>query len=94
LATFWQALDLARRLHSIRHLIVLEHRDCGAYALVLGGDLAKKPAAETHIHAEMTGKLAASLRQRHPEISLWRSSWRWTAPSSACLPREGCRASN
>jgi carbonic anhydrase len=69
LATFWQTLDLARRLHSISHLIVLEHRDCGAYALVLGEDFAKKPAAEIHIHAEMTGKLAASLRQRRPEIS-------------------------
>jgi hypothetical protein len=67
-ATFWQTLDLARRLHGISHLIVLEHRDCGAYALVLGEDFAKKPAAETHIHAEMTGKLAAMVRQRHPEI--------------------------
>lgn len=68
-ATFWQTLDLARRLHGISHLIVLEHRDCGAYALVLGEDFANDPTAETRIHAEMTGKLAASLRQRHPEIS-------------------------
>jgi hypothetical protein len=68
-ATFWQTLDLARQLHGISHLIVLEHRDCGAYALVLGEDFANDPTAETRIHAEMTGKLAALLRQRHPEIS-------------------------
>ncbi len=68
-ATFWQTLDLARQLHGISHLIVLEHRDCGAYALVLGEDFAKHPAAETRIHAEMTGKLAALLRQRYAEIS-------------------------
>jgi carbonic anhydrase len=68
-ATFWETLDLARRLHGVSHLILLDHRDCGAYTLVLGEDFAKKPAAETRIHAEMTGKVAAMVRQRHPEIS-------------------------
>ena len=68
-ATFWQTLDLARRLHGVSHLILLDHRDCGAYTLVLGEDFAKNPAAETRIHAEMTGKVAAMVRQRHPEIS-------------------------
>jgi carbonic anhydrase len=56
-------------LHGISHVIVVEHRDCRAYALVLGENFANDPTAETRIHAEMTGKLAASLRQRHPEIS-------------------------
>jgi hypothetical protein len=35
----------------------------------LGENFANDPTAETRIHAEMTGKLAASLRQRRPEIS-------------------------
>lgn len=67
--TFWQHLDLARELHGIQHLLILEHRDCGAYTVLLGEDFAKNPAAETRIHAQMAGKLAALVKQRHPELT-------------------------
>ena len=67
--TFWQHVDIARKLHGIQHLVILEHRDCGAYAVLLGEDFAKNPAAETRIHAQMAGKLAALMKQRHPELT-------------------------
>jgi len=34
-ATFWEHLDVAIKLHHIRKVIVLDHRDCGAYKIVL-----------------------------------------------------------
>ena len=34
--TFWDHLDTAIQLHHIHRVIVLDHRDCGAYRLFLG----------------------------------------------------------
>src|SRR5215475_13678731 len=32
--TFWDHLDLAIRLHSIRRVIMLDHRECGSYRVI------------------------------------------------------------
>src|SRR5215813_7233755 len=33
--TFWDHLDLAIKLHKIRKVMILDHRKCGAYDLIL-----------------------------------------------------------
>ena len=33
---FWQHLDVAKQLHHIEQVIVIDHRDCGAYKPALG----------------------------------------------------------
>ena len=40
-AAFWKHLELALQLHHIRRVVVLDHRDCGAYKLVLGPDVVR-----------------------------------------------------
>ncbi|MFL6230679.1 MAG: carbonic anhydrase [Pyrinomonadaceae bacterium] len=48
--TFWDHLALAIDLHKIHEVIILDHRDCGAYKLILGEDFSKDPKKETDAH--------------------------------------------
>src|SRR4029077_12947096 len=41
--TFREHLDVAIALHQVHKVIVLDHRDCGAYQTILGEDLAGNP---------------------------------------------------
>ena len=57
--TFFDHLALAEKLHSIRGVIVLEHRDCGAYGPKGFGLLPDKPKPkeERRVHFEQVAKL-------------------------------------
>src|SRR6266849_645836 len=44
--TFWDELGLAIDLHEIHKVMILDHRDCGAYKEILGKDFAKYPVEE------------------------------------------------
>lgn len=67
--TFWEHLDLAVKLHGIKRVIALDHRDCGAYRLILGKELADDRAKETRVHAEILHRLRSEIRTRHPALA-------------------------
>ncbi len=68
--TFWEHLKLAIDLHHIHQLIVLDHRDCGAYKLILGKDFSKDPAEEFAVHARELRRLKAAVLRRHPPLQV------------------------
>jgi carbonic anhydrase len=68
--TFWQHLDIAIQLHHIHKVIVLDHRDCGAYKTFLGPDAVKTPAAETAVHEKYLHALRAEIKKRHPDLEV------------------------
>ena len=68
--TFWQHLDIAIRLHNIHTVIVMDHRDCGAYHLILGAEHAKDPAVEKKTHADQLNKLRARIAEKYPELKV------------------------
>lgn len=43
-AAFWDHIAIARKLHNIRRVIVLDHRDCGAYRLHSGRNVRPRRA--------------------------------------------------
>jgi len=57
--TFFDHLGLAEKLHSIEGVIVLEHRDCGAYSPKGFGLLPDNPTPEEErrVHFEQVAKL-------------------------------------
>jgi hypothetical protein len=67
-AAFWKHLELALQLHHIRRVVVLDHRDCGAYKLVLGPDAVKDRASETRAHTEHLTRLRADIRAEYPTL--------------------------
>jgi carbonic anhydrase len=66
--TFWTHLEVAIALHGIHKVIVLDHRDCGAYKIAHGAEHAADPAAEFTLHTEQMNKLAAMVKERRPEL--------------------------
>ncbi|HRK95013.1 MAG TPA: hypothetical protein PK694_01725 [Rhodospirillales bacterium] len=67
-STFWSHLDLALELHHVHSLIVIDHRDCGAYKLLFGEDYSLDPVREKEVHAEQMRKLRAMVVERHPSL--------------------------
>jgi carbonic anhydrase len=70
--TFWEHLEVAIQLHQIRKVILLDHRDCGAYRVILGEDFAKDPAKETAVHTETMRKLSQQILERYPQLTVER----------------------
>jgi carbonic anhydrase len=68
--TFWAHLDLAVRLHQVHKVIALDHRDCGAYQLILGEDFYKNRAKETAIHTENLKELRKEIHEKYPKLEV------------------------
>ena len=68
--TFWQHLDVAIDLHHVHQAIILDHRDCGAYKVILGEDCCKNPAKERAVHAEKLKELRKQINEKHPKLGV------------------------
>ena len=67
--TFWEHVDIAKQLHGIQEVIVIDHRHCGAFKVFLGPDSIKDPATETATHQRILRTFAAQLKARHPDLA-------------------------
>ena len=68
--TFWNHLDLAIKLHSIKRVIAINHRDCGAFKLVFGKDYGKLPDEETEIHTKVMTNFKKLVEKKQPIIKV------------------------
>lgn len=68
--TFWEHLDIAIKLHNIHRVIVLDHRDCGAYKVILGPEHAKDPKVEKETHAAQLKTLKGMISKKHPKLEV------------------------
>ena len=66
--TFRDHLDLAIRLHGVRRLIVLDHRECGSYRVIFGTNLSGDD--EKAQHATELHRLAREIHTTHPQLAL------------------------
>lgn len=66
--TFWDHLDVAIKLHQIKKVIVLDHKDCGAYRVVFERDF--KGEEELEIHRKQLNTLKAAINARHPDLAV------------------------
>ncbi|KAA0679288.1 carbonic anhydrase [Roseomonas genomospecies 6] len=67
---FWDHVAVARQLHRIKRVMVLDHRDCGAYRVFLGPDVASDPGKETAVHAAQLRALGTEIKARHPDLEV------------------------
>ena len=68
--TFWQHLDVAISLHKVKKVMVLDHRDCGAYRVFLGEKAVATPALELAVHTTYLRKLKAAIARRRPALEV------------------------
>ena len=68
--TFWQHLDVAIKLHNVHTVMVMDHRDCGAYKVILGEDFGKDPARETAAHTVQLQSLRRMILAKYPQMKV------------------------
>lgn len=68
--TFWEHLDIAIKLHNIHTVMIMDHRDCGAYKVILGPEHAQEAKLETETHATHLKKLQAQIAEKYPALKV------------------------
>lgn len=66
---FWDQLDIAKSLHHVQKLVVLDHRDCGAYKVAFGDKFAPNPPEEDAQHKGVMEQLKVKLLAMHPDLT-------------------------
>ena len=67
--TFWDNIETSIKLHQIKKLIVINHRDCGA-AKIINGKKIFSNDIETHIHRESLQKIKKLFKNKYPRLSI------------------------
>ena len=66
---FWDHIGIAKTLHHIKKVIVMDHRDCGAFKVAFGKDYKGEHAAETAQHKGVMEQVKARLAKTHPDLT-------------------------
>jgi len=69
--TLEDIISLVEQLHQIKQIILLDHRDCGAYKLIKGPEYATSTEAETAIHKQTLLEAKAVLQAKFPAIKVY-----------------------
>ena len=66
---FWDNFDTSIKLHNIKKLIVINHRDCGAAKIINGKKVLTK-INETKIHINSFKKIKKIFKKKYPKLSI------------------------
>ena len=66
---FWENFDTSVKLHKIKKLIVINHRDCGA-AKIINGKKEFSTINETKVHKTSFQKLKKIFKKKYPRLKL------------------------
>ncbi len=67
--TFWENLDTSIKLHNIKRLIVINHRDCGA-AKIVNEKKEFSKIDETNIHRTSFKKIRKIFKKKYPKLKI------------------------
>ena len=67
--TFWDNFDTSVKLHNIKKLIVINHRDCGA-AKIVNGKKEFSSINETKVHKTSFQKLKKIFKKKYPKFKI------------------------
>ena len=66
---FWDNFETSVKLHNIKKLIVINHRDCGAAKIINGKkDFSNKN--ETNVHKNSFQKIKKIFKRKYPKLSI------------------------
>ena len=65
--TFWENFDISIKLHKIKKLIIINHRDCGA-AKIINKNKDFNKINETRIHKQYFKKIKKILKKKYPKL--------------------------
>lgn len=63
-----EIIGLLKKLHSIKRVIFLDHRNCGAYRLILGQESIKNRETETKTHTKILNEACDHIHKEFPKL--------------------------
>ena len=66
---FWDNIETSIKLHQIKKLIVINHRDCGAAKIINGNKVFEK-SNETKIHKKSFKKITLKFKNKYPKLKI------------------------
>ena len=66
---FWDNIDTSIKLHKIKRLIVINHRDCGA-AKIINGNKDFSKTNETKVHKNSFKKIKKKFKKKYPKLKI------------------------
>ena len=66
---FWENFDTSIKIHNIKKLIVINHRDCGA-AKIINGNKEFSKINETKVHINSFQKIKKTFKKKYPKLSI------------------------
>ena len=66
---FWDNFSTSVKLHNIKKLIVINHRDCGA-AKIINGKKEFSKVNETNVHKNSFKKIKKIFKKKYPKLSI------------------------
>lgn len=67
---FWDQLEISHKLHKVGKVIIIDHQDCGAYAIKIDPDLSQDPLRELRAHTEYLNLAYQAIRDRYPDLDV------------------------
>ncbi len=66
-----EMIDMLRKLHHIKRIILLDHRDCGAFKLIKGSKHTTTRELETQTHLEVMQEAKKSLQSKFSHLEVY-----------------------
>lgn len=67
---WWDNLDISIKLHQVKRVVGLCHRDCGAAVVAYGDRIKTDPAFETAQLSQALQTFGTEVKTRHPQLSV------------------------
>jgi carbonic anhydrase len=69
--TIEDTIEVLQKLHNIKQIIFLDHRECGAYKLLIGEEYLKTREKETAAHVEILNKARKVVKEKFPQLKVY-----------------------
>lgn len=66
-----EVIQVVQELHGIKNLILLDHKDCGAFRLAYGADSMADPIHEAEAHQEQMRKALHKIQSQFPNLKVY-----------------------
>ena len=67
---FWDNLDITIQLHTIKTIIAIDHRDCGAAKVAYGDDSISTPEKENATHKMVLAEFRKQVAEKQPKLKV------------------------
>lgn len=66
--TWWDNLDISVKLHNVKRVVGITHRDCGAAAVAYGDRIKTDRAYETEMNTQALRTFRTEVKKRQPQV--------------------------